>query len=103
MTAIYDRRTYDDDPGSVLPTGGTGGIPATIAPLTATITWDFQDSMVPFITGFDVILYAGSDPTDNSAIIFLINVNPTVRSLVKVFYPKASYGTTNAAVRAVYA
>lgn len=96
---------------STAPSGGSGsvgtsGVTASgsaTAPIWLTITWTWAVNF-PTPTGFQVVAFTGSDPTNAANYLFdIVTVGPTTLSVTIPVTPTAAMSTVNAAVRGVYA
>ncbi len=86
---------------AVTPTASGGLTTAAIVWLTITWTWG---SNFPTPTGFNVIAFTGSDPTNANNYLFpMATVGPGVRTYTVAVTPTSAESVVNAAVEAVYA
>ncbi len=96
------------------PTGGAGSVTgagvtpaatgATVtSPIWLTVSWTWPSNF-PTPTGFEVVAFTGTDPTNAANYLFgIVTVGPSTLSYTVAVAPSSSEGTVNAAVRAVYA
>lgn len=96
------------------PSGGagtvaSGGVTATASgatvssPIWLTVAWSWEPNF-PTPTGFQVVAFTGTDPTNAANYLFdIVTVGPSTSSYTVAVTPNSSEGTVNAAVRAVYA
>ncbi len=79
-----------------------GGSPRTVAKKWITVTWNFPASVT--CSGFEVVIYTGTDPTNPDAHIMPVQKvpDPTDRELVVACAPNTTIANANAAVRAIY-